>query len=642
VYAGIVRLSWPLLVLALCACADDETSSVVPPSSCGELELALEDGSCIRPGIPSDACAPGFVHDGAYGCEPVLAPPCGPGLMAVPGEETCRPIMACGTTNWGDIPVDGNTVYVDAAFSGTENGSAAAPWTTIAEAVNAAPSGALVAIAAGSYVENVVVAGKPLRLWGVCPERVEIVGSSLAGGGCPPAALCVTTGASGSEVHGVALRGTSVAYTQSGAENVLLDRLWIHEAGDRGIDLESAAGPTSARVQGSLIEQCRDMGVYARGSDVTIEATVVRGTQPDPDLFFGYGIGVEVPCQATDCEPGSHASAVVRGSVVEANHEVGIHFEGADGSVEASVVRGNLPGADGQHFGRGINIQLVCSGDFCNAAERSNVEVRTSVIDQNHDTGLLVGGSDALIEDTVVRGTQPEAADQTGGRGVDVQLACPAGVCDPATRSVATLRRSLIQDNRDVAVYVGGSEVTIEDIVVRATSPRASDQRFGRGVGAELACDQNGNCDASAVADVTLRRSLVEQSYGVGVFMRGGSMTVEATTVRQTLAQLFDGIDGDGIAAAHDDAPTVLSLADVHVEDSARAGVASFGADILLRATRIACATFELDGEEIYGRAYSFEDQGGNNCGCPMADADCAVVSSGLVPPAPLPAPGAE
>ena len=94
--------------------------------------------------MPASSCAPGFEHDGEAACVPVLpADPCARGLMAVPGETTCRPVADCGSGDYGDIPVDGSTQHVDAAYAGgNSDGSAASPWTTISEAVAAAAPGA--------------------------------------------------------------------------------------------------------------------------------------------------------------------------------------------------------------------------------------------------------------------------------------------------------------------------------------------------------------------------------------------------------------------------------------------------------------------------------------------------------------------
>ncbi|HZO15530.1 MAG TPA: hypothetical protein VFB62_19795, partial [Polyangiaceae bacterium] len=237
----------------------------------------MPDGSCIRPGIGPDECGAGFAHDGEYGCAPVLpAEPCAPGLMAVPGDAACRPVMPCGAGTWGDIPIDATTVYVDQSYVGADSdGSATKPWARIGDAISGAAPGALIAIAQGSYVGDLRISGKLLRLWGVCPEKVEVVGD-IEGG----AAVGILNLAEGTEVHGIALRGPSFGVVVTGSREVVLDRLWVHHTGSRGIAVQRDLGPTAATVTSSLVEQCHDAGVRFSGSEGRVEGTLVRETQP--------------------------------------------------------------------------------------------------------------------------------------------------------------------------------------------------------------------------------------------------------------------------------------------------------------------------------------------------------------------------
>jgi hypothetical protein len=314
-------IAMPLLAVPLCGCGADETepSDGGPGPSCEPLELALPDGSCIRPGIPPDGCFEGFVHDGEYGCEPILPPePCPPGLMAVPGETECRPVMPCGEGTWGDIPTDAATQHVDGSFAGgSSDGSAAAPWTTIGEAVAAAAPGALVAVASGSYLEDVMISGKPVRLWGRCPEMVELVGT-----GAELWAVDIRTGASGTEVGGMAIRGDAAGLGLSGSEDVTFDRVWVHETALRGITVQGDLGPTSVSVVGSLVEQSHEVGLFVAGSDALVEGTVVRDTLPCLlDGFFGDGIAV-----FSDQAP---ASATITGAFIADSARAGLSNFGA-------------------------------------------------------------------------------------------------------------------------------------------------------------------------------------------------------------------------------------------------------------------------------------------------------------------------
>src|SRR5207237_4355449 len=172
---------------------------------------------------PEDACGAGFVSDGARGCRAVLpAAACAFGLLAVPGETACHEVAPCGAAPWGDIPVEATTQYVDGAFAGASDGSAQKPHKTIQAAISAAAAGAIVAVAAGSYPEDVTLAGKRVRLWGRCAKLVEIAGSASPA----VASLLLREGSDGSEVHGVAVRGASYGVVASAAKNLALDRVW--------------------------------------------------------------------------------------------------------------------------------------------------------------------------------------------------------------------------------------------------------------------------------------------------------------------------------------------------------------------------------------------------------------------------------
>ncbi|MBW2459900.1 MAG: hypothetical protein JRI68_35750, partial [Deltaproteobacteria bacterium] len=150
-----------LMAALVMGCGDesDPAADPVAPTGCVPGERPLDDGSCRPPGIPAYGCGEGFEHDGDRSCEPILpAAPCPIGTMAVPGDAECREVAPCGDGPWGAIPIEASTQHVDQSYAGgNSDGSAAMPWTTIAEGITAAAPGAIVAIASGSYVENLVV-----------------------------------------------------------------------------------------------------------------------------------------------------------------------------------------------------------------------------------------------------------------------------------------------------------------------------------------------------------------------------------------------------------------------------------------------------------------------------------------------------
>ena len=54
------------------------------------------------------------------------------------------------------------------------------------------------------------------------------------------------------------------------AENVLIDRVWVHDVSDHGIYADSAVGRTSIRLRDSLVEQTGGVGVFVASTNTEI------------------------------------------------------------------------------------------------------------------------------------------------------------------------------------------------------------------------------------------------------------------------------------------------------------------------------------------------------------------------------------
>ena len=537
---------------------------------CEPPELDTGAG-CIRPGMTPEQCATGFNHDGEYRCVPIVpAEPCPYGSMAAVGEDSCRPVAACGSGKWGDIPTTPQTQHVDGSYQGSDSdGSAERPWVTITDAVGGSVSGGLIAIAAGSYLEDVVISDTAVTLWGLCPEMVEVVGTSTGN-----AAILIYEGASGSAVRNLSLTGGAEGLIVAGAVDVTVHQLWVHDTNGWGLSFLSSFGPTAVAITDSLVEQCHQLGLLVDGSQITIERSVIRAT---------------------------------------------------------------LPALGSGRDGYGIAAQVGCTAQGCDTSLRSEVTIRGSVFEQNHAMGVFLAGSDMLIEGSVIRLTQPEVVSQMSGRGVSIQPTCDAqGICDPQSRANLTLRSSFVHQNHDVGLFVGGSDALVESTVIAGTLPRAAGLVTGRGLSALMACTLEAGCDPTIRSTLVLQSSVVEQNHDAGLFVAGSDLTVHDTVVRDTIARP-DGYFGDGIAILSELSLSTASVSETLVDACARAGVASFGSSITIQKTAIRCAAFALEGENSEQHSYHFEDLGGNRCGCPEANDSCSVVSSGLAPPDPMP-----
>jgi len=699
-----------------------------PDMPCPPGEWPRQDGSCVPAGVPPEGCGEGFVHDGDRGCAALLpAEPCPVGFMAVPGEMRCHDVAPCAPGTWGDIPVEPDSEYVDTSYAGMDSdGSALRPWTSIQAAVDAAAPGALVAIAAGSYHEDVIVSGKPVRLWGVCPALVEVVGT-----GAVPAAVGVLTLASGSAVRGIAVRGAAVGVRVLGSLDVLLERIWAHDNARQGVYEQNDGGPTSVTLRGALIEHNHEQGVFVAGAEVTLETCVVRTTEPDAGGLFGRGLNVQA--RASN---GAPSTLQLRRSVVEQNHDVGVYVGGSPATLEAVVVRATQLNAQGL-AGRGVNVQpdpmtgapaslqlgrsLVDQnhdvGVFIQGSEatleatvvratqpnaqglrgmgmevvahptgaRSTLWLERSLVEQNHDHGVLTAGSDATIEATVVRATELDGQGLLG-RGVSVQFdgetRAPASLLlqhslieqnhevgvlaagaeaaldssviratqpngqgllgrgvnlqtHPAADVSATflLRRSLVEQNHDIGVFVEASDATLESSVVRATQPTA-EGRFGYGVTARA------EPTTAAPTTLLLQRSVVEQSHEFGVLVSSSVATIVSCLVRDTLANVENRF-GHSLAVVSDPDPASATISATRIDRSALAAVAVFGAQAAIGGSSFSCQAFDLDAEPYLERAPTLSDLGNNLCGCPEPNEPCKRVSANLEPPPPVEPPPA-
>jgi hypothetical protein len=601
-----MRLAWLLVLLLACTHTEETTPTTPPPVEevCPPGTKPV-DGACLAPGVPEGECAPGFVWD-QQGCVPVLpAEACARGTMAVPGETTCHEVSPCASGKWGDIPIDGATQHVDANYAGTDSdGSAQRPWRLISDAVNAAEPSAIIALAAGTYA-GIRLNDKPVRLWGVCPALVTVA-TTVAGA----PSVDVRADGDGSEIRSLALGGAGYGFAAAGVQNVLVERVWVRDTASAGVLVDNGFGPTAITLRGCLVEHAAFAGVALQGATAVVESSVVRDTVTSAT---GDGRGVSAVHRY-----GSRANLTVTKSLVERNTDSGIYVWSSDATVEATLVRDTRAiGPDA-----GFGIAAGASDD-----QRSTVAVKGSVLDWNRSAGLVVVSSDAAVETTVVRDMLTAEGGPRAGRGFAAYNV--PGATSPAT---LTLKKSLAERTIEHGIHAIGSDVTIEQTLVRWIGPRPYDQRGGRGIGVE---DDDAGTARSHLA---LRWSVVEQTLEGGVLSVGSDAEIEASRVTATQPSQLDAALGDGlvVVASYVGPEASALITNSLIETSTRAGIASFGGTLTLSSTTFECNTIHLDGETFAMRPYNFTDGGNNTCGCADQPVTCAVLSSNLTPPDPL------
>ena len=364
-------------------------------------------------------------------------------------------------------------------------------------------------------------------------------------------------------------------------------------------------------VSGSLFERNRDNGITLSGADGIVETTVVRDTRSSAfDGLRGRGIFVrdnEVTQERSD--------AIVRDSLIVENRETGMLVVGSDLQLESTVVRDSLPSDLGPNSGWGIGIQ-----ESFTPVMPSNVDVHGSLIEGNRGAAIVVLGSTLTLETSLVRDTLPTTAEQSG-RGLSVE--------DHALPSTATVRYSVIEDNRDVGIVSIGADLEVESTVVRGH--RAAHDNVSGGMGIHAQSDLDNQEDTINVA---VRRCLVEDNTGTGITLLKTNLTLEGSLVRAILPW-WDGGHGDGVVFTGLHGDVSGSVTGCRIEDNTRAGLAVFGAPMSLASSTVACNAVDLNGENDGPVEFTFIDEGNNRCGCDPYTV-CKVLSTGLEPPPPI------
>ncbi|MBW2457203.1 MAG: right-handed parallel beta-helix repeat-containing protein [Deltaproteobacteria bacterium] len=696
---------------------------------CVPGERPLGDGTCLPAGqgagVPPELCAAGFDSDDQGGCVAILpAAPCPPGQLATPGEATCHELAPCGSGVWGLIPVDTTTEYVDvSSIAGSSDGSETHPWTTLQQGIDGAAPGAIVAVAAGTYTGDLQIAGKAVRLWGRCPAMVTVQGTSGM------TAAIFVSGTTGAEIRGLAITGPGTGLAVSNAVALVADQVWVHDTGWIGLDV---SGATDLTLNASLVETGTLFGLYAEATSITIDSSSVRDTRPTANLEYGRGIviisdgsgnrsdatvtaslvernrdagmsvigstatieGVVIRDTESQGPPneethgrgiegftaqstGERSVVLVRGSSIVNNRQAGVYGIGLDLTVEATVVRDTRPEAADERWGAGFYLVDDPSGAY-----RSEATIRSCLVTDNHEVGLFVAGSDALVESTILRNTLPSADDAKRGRGISLQdgLAAP----DPATLA---LRTSVLTHNHEGAVTAQGAVIDVESSRLEDTQPQASDGLYGRGITLEHRAGRRaqgtvrwsvveGNREAAAMvygsdlvtertlyADTTAREidgvggigimlqpllpverstasiqsCLVRDNQRAGIAALGGDLIVQHSLVTGTTPEPGVSEFGDGIVVlTYQGVVATGTITDCQVTANARGGVTTFGALVEIGNNSVFCNAFDLNGENLGEASFGFTDLGTNVCGCDDQWATCKVLSAGLKPPGPL------
>ncbi|MEJ7733534.1 MAG: right-handed parallel beta-helix repeat-containing protein [Polyangiaceae bacterium] len=482
--------------------------------------LAEDCAPGTMPRIGSAACEPvgwhdcpaGFVADpSGWGCADVLpAEPCQGATREALGQASCVPIGDCDVP----FPPGDAALHVDPAFVGDVDPT---HFDTIGAALAAAEDGDVIAIDSGSYGENLMVAAD-VTLVGRCAAEVEVTAPIAS-----QPAIRVQSGTT-LAARGITVRGGSPGFSVPGSAVLSLDEVLIEGAEDEGIrapggevtvqrsvvrgTVPSAPGSQTLGVMAydgavvaihdsALTENIEaGLGIIDAGTELTLEDSVIRATQPQPNGDGG------IAAKAFD---GSRL--VLRRSALVGNRQVALMVGGPGTTALAAqtiardlVIDDRFEGG----FAWGVVVRLGAEVDLEDFAL-----VRTPVI------GLSVEGGSAL------RGTRVVVRDGQGIGWLGVGFAGLAGQGDQLALTDSALIGNV---GGEVLSIDAPSLVRLERVLMHGThgtgpSPQWPAGRGGTGV--VVAQGGRGEVVDSALTDGA--------EVGLGVVDAGS--TLDATRV---------------------------------------------------------------------------------------------------------------
>ncbi len=394
-------------------CPDGFARDPAKPAVCREIVPAdacpagtapfIGQSACVPVGW-SAPCPPQFVADpSGWGCAdrtPVAA--CVGATMESASADACVPVGDCSAP----FPPAG-AVQVDAAF--TAGQLDASHFQTITAAVAAAPAGAVVAVAAGTYTESVALT-RAITIVGRCAAQVTVE--------APPAPAIPAAGFSISGLKGVVVRGMTLHGHKNGVEVL-------------------AKGQAS--IEDVVVDASIGAGIFVEASQASLLRSKVSATKLGADGKWGWGLagglGSTVNIDDTVIAGGVNAVfAASAGTVV---------------SLHRAVLARQAPSGTNRSCG-------------AIAADGGKITLAQSVVRDVQGDAAVVADAGGTIEvtESILRGTRVNGS-LARGHGVAVLYG-----------GKATVRSSAIVDNESVSLSAQkmGSSLEITDSVVRGPS----------------------------------------------------------------------------------------------------------------------------------------------------------------------------
>jgi len=464
-------------------------------------------------------------------CAPWLddvAPECEGATAAIPGEPECVPLgPPCPAGPFpDDPPVDAVVLYVEDGATGGD-GTRAAPFGRIADAMGMARAATTIQLAKGAYEEPLRVrAGVTVQ--GACVAETTLTGTPSSAS--DTAIIYVAT----PDVRVRDLRITSASlpgvWAQGAGATILLEDVLIERVplagivGLRGAHIEARnlavrdAVPSGGRggrlvslQEGATAEIVRASLLRAFEGGVTAvdDGTQVRLVSARVSGSAISGVSVEV---------GSNVELV--GCVVDTNRQFGVYGYGEGTVVVDHTLVHHTLGEGPPGTGPGLGV-----------TQGGRATVRAGRFEQNVSAGVVVttdadlDAEDLVIRDTMPRGTQEVPGDHGSGLVVD-------------TNGRVDVTRGYLERNNveGVRIRTTGAALSARDLTVRETRVRVSQGDYGFGLAA-----MHG-------ALLTVERASFELNRTAGVAIDGTDTSASLTDIR------IEGTEGDEALGLHGNA----------------------------------------------------------------------------------------
>jgi hypothetical protein len=465
------------LLLALAGCAHRSENGEPPPTGLARPTVEI-------------TCGGEFFRRSGGGCAAVLPPSCASGELGLLGLSACLPVISPCEPAKGDLYVRAGAMLGD--------GSRDKPFGKIAEALAAATEGAHIAIEKGVYSEDLVIA-KKVFLEGDCGVVVRGVFAD--------ATIEVRASA---KIARLELRGPGTCLWVAGAPEVMLDQVWIHDCGARGIEAAGYALGSLTNISRTLIEHVRASGIGAFGAVVNVSDSNIRDVSPratNPES----GDGILARPEKTGAVAGRLS---VSRSVIERVRFSAITASAVPASLSLVVIRDIEPIANGT---RGLG---VYSGNDPPTGQLAKpLDVRDSLIERTHGVGVQCTGK-CTLERVTVR----DVATENDQFGYGVQL----------DNSDATVVELAVERCHGAGIVVRGSTATLRSIFVSGILPEGD--QFGDGV--VVTGDES---NPTRITDVTVDRAQIDRCARAGIAVFGSKLTLSSAELACNLIDLNVG-----------------------------------------------------------------------------------------------------